>query len=104
MFAVIETGGRQVRVGVGEIVGVERLPGEAGSPVVFDRVLLVDRDGSVRVGSPTVAGAVVRGSIVEQTRGKKVVIRTYKKRENSSRRQMGHRQHQTRVRIESIEA
>jgi large subunit ribosomal protein L21 len=104
MFAVIETGGRQVRVGVGEVVGVERLAGEAGSPIVFDRVLLVERDGSVRVGSPTVAGAIVRGSIVEQARKKKIVIRTYKKRENSSRRQQGHRQWVTRVRIEAIEA
>jgi len=104
MFAVIETGGRQVRVQLGEVIRVERLVGDVGSPIVFDRVLLVGRDGAVRVGSPTVSGAVVRGAVVEQDREKKILIRTYKKRENSSRRRQGHRQYLTRVRIDAIEA
>ena len=103
MFAVIETGGRQVRVEVGDVVRVERIPGDAGAPVVFERVLLLGGDGAVRVGSPVVAGASVRGAIVEQDREKKIFMRTYKRRENASRRSHGHRQHVTQVRIEAIE-
>jgi large subunit ribosomal protein L21 len=103
MFAVIETGGKQLRVEVGDVVNVERVEAEVSSPVVFDRVLLVGQDGAVRVGAPTVAGVMVRGSVVAHDRAKKIVIRTYKHRENASRRSRGHRQHLTRVRIEAIE-
>jgi len=103
MFAVIETGGKQLRVQVGDVVRIERVAGDAGASIVFDRVLLLGAEGAVRVGSPTVAGVSVRGSVVEQDREKKIFIRTYKRRENASRRSQGHRQHVTRVRIEAIE-
>ena len=104
MYAVIEAGGKQVRVEVGDVVRVERLDGDVGAAVTFGRVLLVGGDGSARVGAPVVNGAAVRGSIVEQGRAKKIVIYTYKKRQNSNRKQAGHRQAFTAVKIESIDA
>ncbi len=106
MYAVIETGGKQCRVRVGEIVRVERLTVEPGSKIVFDRVLMLgnedDSQGSVKVGSPTVAGASVKGSVVAHGRAKKVLIYTYKPRQNSNRRRAGHRQSFTDVKIEKI--
>jgi len=103
MYAVIETGGKQSRVQVGDVVRVERLPGEVGNPVVFDRVFLVAGDEATQVGNPCVGGVSVRGSIVEEGRGPKIRIYTYKRRQNSNRRQAGHRQEYTAVRIESID-
>ncbi len=104
MFAVIETGGKQVRVQVGDLVRVESLDGDVGSKVVFDRVLMVGEGDGAKVGSPAVDGAKVSGSIVEQGRAKKIHIYTYKPRSNSNRRRMGHRQNYTAVKIESIDA
>jgi large subunit ribosomal protein L21 len=103
MYAVIETGGKQHRVAVGDVVRIERLDGEVGSEIVFDRVLMVGEGESSTIGAPTVADAVVRGSIVEQGRGDKVLIYTYKPRQNSNRRRQGHRQSYTAVKIEAIE-
>ena len=104
MFAVIETGGKQVRVQVGDLVRVETLDGDVGSEVVFDRVLMVGEGEGAKIGSPSVDGATVRGSIVEQGRAKKILIYTYKRRKNSNRRRMGHRQNYTAVQIQSIDA
>jgi len=104
MVAVIETGGKQLRVRIGDLVRVESLDGDVGSKVVFDRVLMVGEGEDARVGAPSVDGATVSGSIVEQGRGKKIRIYTYKRRQNSNRRQMGHRQAFTAVKIESIDA
>ena len=102
MYAVIETGGKQVRVQVGEVVRVENLGGAVGTEVVFDRVLMVGGE-QANLGSPTVDQAKVRGAIVEQARGSKVLIYTYKRRKNSNRRRMGHRQDYTAVKIEAID-
>jgi large subunit ribosomal protein L21 len=104
MYAVIESGGRQFRVQVGETVKVQRLEGDPGAPVVFDRVLLLGEGDGSRIGSPTVDGAAVRASIVEHGRGKKIRIYTFKRRQNSNRRRRGHRQDYTAVKIESIES
>lgn len=107
MYAVIETGGKQRRVRVGEVVRVEGLAVETGSEVVFDRVLMLgNEDGSeddVKVGSPTVEGASVKGSVVTHGRAKKIVIYTYKPRQNSNRHRAGHRQNFTDVKIDKIE-
>ena len=103
MYAVIETGGKQVRVQVGDVVQVEKLAGDIGSEIVFDRVLMLGGD-SARVGSPTVESASVRGSIVGQGRGPKIIIYTYKPRQNSNRKRAGHRQDFTAVKIEAIDA
>jgi len=105
MYAVIQTGGKQYRVEPGKTVVVEKLTGDAGAPVVFDHVLLVSSGdgGSVSIGTPTVAGAKVTGSIVEQGRGEKLVVFKFRRRKNYVRRN-GHRQDYTAVKIAAIEA
>jgi large subunit ribosomal protein L21 len=65
MYAVIETGGKQHRVQVGDVVRVERLPGEPGTAVVFDRVLMLGGDAAVKLGAPVIEGARVRGDGIE---------------------------------------
>ena len=104
MYAVIETGGKQVRVQVGDVVRVERIPGEVGAGVVFDNVLMVGDGAETRVGRPGLDGAQVCGSIVEQGRGKKILVYTFKRRLNSNQKRRGHRQEFTAVKIESIDA
>jgi large subunit ribosomal protein L21 len=105
MYAVIETGGKQVRVEPGKTVTVEKLVGDVGSKVVFDKVLLVSSGdgGNVSVGKPVVAGAKVTGEIVEQGRGKKLVVFKFRLRKNYVRRN-GHRQDLTKVKIAEIQA
>jgi large subunit ribosomal protein L21 len=104
MYAVIETGGHQHRVQVGDVVRVARVAGDAGGSVVFDRVLIVGGNDGVKVGAPTLDGAQVRGTVLAQDRDSKVLIYTYKRRKNSARKRQGHRQHFTAVKIEAIEA
>ena len=103
MYAVIKTGGKQLRVAVGDVVRVEKLDGKVGGEILFDRVLMVGGD-EARVGSPTVENATVRGSIVEHGRDKKILIYTYKRRQNSNRKSQGHRQSYTAVKIEAIDS
>ena len=104
MYAVIRTGGKQHRVQVGEVVRVDRLDVDAGAAVVFDQVLAVGEGDSVNLGTPTVSGASVRGTVIEQGRAKKVLIFRYRPRQNASRRRGGHRQDYTAVKIEAIQA
>lgn len=104
MYAVIQTGGKQHRVQVGEVIRVERLEADAGAAVVFDQVLAVGEGDALKFGSPTVSGASVRGTVVEQGRSKKVLIFRYRARQNASRRRGGHRQDYTAVKIEAIQA
>jgi large subunit ribosomal protein L21 len=101
MFAIIQTGGKQYRVAPGAALEVERLGSEPGATVEFDRVLLVENDGAVQVGSPTVSGAKVLAHVLENDRGKKVTVFKYKSKSNY-RRKTGHRQALTRVRITEI--
>lgn len=102
MYAVIRTGGKQHRVEIGEIVRVELLDSEEGAKVTFDDVLAVGEGDAVKVGTPTVPGASVTGTVVEQGRGKKLVIFRYRRRQNASRRRGGHRQSFTAVKIDAI--
>ena len=102
MYAVIQTGGKQHRVEIGEIVRVDRLDVEEGAKVSFDRILAVGDGDALKIGVPTVAGATVSGTVVEQGRAKKVLIFRYRPRKNSSRRRGGHRQYYTAVKIEAI--
>ena len=104
MYAVIETGGKQVRVQPGDVVRVESLPGEIGSPVVFDRVLAVGGADEAKIGRPALDGARVKGSIVKHGRAKKILVYTFKRRKNSNQKRSGHRQCYTAVKIESIDA
>jgi large subunit ribosomal protein L21 len=103
MYAVLETGGKQYRVVEGDTLEIERLETEAGKPVTFERVLLVNNDGKVSVGAPTVTGANVVADVIEHKRGKKVT--TFKmKRRKGYHKTIGHRQELTVVKITNINA
>jgi len=103
VYAIIETGGKQYRVAVGDTLSVEKLPAEAGTGITFDRVLMVGGDGSARVGTPLVTGATVQAEVAEQYRGPKIVVFKYKPKKRY-RRRTGHRQSLTRVAITAINA
>ncbi len=100
MFAVIKTGGKQYRVAADDSLKIEKLAGDAGDQVVFDNVLMVGGDAPV-IGSPLVDGASVTAEIVEQGRGRKIIIFKKRRRKNS-RRKNGHRQDFTLVKITDI--
>lgn len=103
MYAIIAVGGKQVKVKEGDTVRVERLPGEVGDTVTLEDVLLVQKeDGTLTVGTPTVEGGVVTGSIVDQGRGKKIIVFKHKRRKDYRRKQ-GHRQDYTALKITGIE-
>jgi len=101
MYAVLETGGKQYRVAAGDTLDVERLTGEAGQSHTFERVLLVQHEGGVQVGAPTVAAAAVVADIVEHLRGPKKIAFKMKRRKGYHRT-VGHRQELTRVAIKEI--
>ena len=100
MFAVVEIAGQQFKVQEGEEIFVHRLDGDAGSNVEFDNVLLIDRDGSVDVGTPSVK-ATVKATILEHLQGDKVIV-FKKKRRKGYRVKNGHRQQFTKVKIDGI--
>ncbi|MCF8052362.1 MAG: 50S ribosomal protein L21 [Desulfobacterales bacterium] len=102
MYAVVNTGGKQYKVAEGEVFRVEKLAGEVGDPVSFDRVLLFSDGEKVAVGQPALEDAAVKGHIVEQGKAKKVLVFKYKRRKRYRRKQ-GHRQRFTAVKIDSIE-
>lgn len=101
MYAVVETGSKQYRVAAGDTLEIERLAVEAGQPFTFDRVLLVNTDGKLRVGSPTVADASVVADVVEHKRGDKKIAFKMKRRKGYHRT-VGHRQELTVVTIKEI--
>ncbi|MGA2750068.1 MAG: 50S ribosomal protein L21 [Verrucomicrobiota bacterium] len=103
MYAVIETGSKQYRVSAGDTLQIERLSAEAGQPVTFDRVLLVNNEGKITVGSPTVAQAAVLADVVEHIRGEKTVAFKMKRRKGYHKK-IGHRQELSVVRIKEIKA
>jgi large subunit ribosomal protein L21 len=103
MYAVIQTGGKQYRVAEGDIVRVELLEKELKEAFSFDRVLLVDNEGELNIGKPTVAGATVTAEVICHDRRKKVFI-FKKKRTTTYQRTQGHRQGYTEVRITGIKA
>jgi large subunit ribosomal protein L21 len=100
MFAVIKTGGKQYRVAAEDVIKVEKVKGELGEIVEFGEVLVVGGD-DVKLGEPTVSGAIVAGQVLEQGRGPKVIAFKKRRRKNS-RRKRGHRQEFTLVRITEI--
>lgn len=103
LYAIIETGGKQYRVSVGDRLSVEKLGLDDGSGITFDRVLLVGGDGSTRVGTPAVAGASVTATVEETYRGDKIVVFKFKAKKRY-RRRTGHRQTLTRLAITAINA
>jgi large subunit ribosomal protein L21 len=103
VYAIVKTGGKQYRVAAGEVVRVERLDGEVGAQLTLGEVLLVSGEAGTTVGTPTVTGAEVSATVVEQGRGDKVRVFKYKKRKHY-RRTKGHRQSFTAVRIDAVKA
>ena len=101
MFAVVKTGGKQYRVSAGDLLKVERLEGEAGQTIDFSSVLLINDEGKISVGTPLLDKVKVCATIVEQTRGDKIIV-FKKKRRQGYRRKAGHRQDLTVLRVEEI--
>lgn len=101
MFAVVKTGGKQYRVKENQVVLVEKILGQQGDVIALDSVLLLEDGNEITIGKPVVDGAKVVASIVEQTRGDKVII-FKKKRRHTYRRKKGHRQDLTVLRVEQI--
>ncbi len=101
MFAVIKTGGKQYKVAKDDVIVVEKLPGEAGSEVRLDQVLMLAGDNGANVGTPLIDGATVGATVVEPRRADKVIVFKRKRRKNY-RRTKGHRQEQTVLRITEI--
>jgi len=98
MYAVIKTGGKQYRVAADDVIEIEKVSGEAGETISFDEVMMIGGDGAPTVGSPMVEGATVSAEVVEQKRGKKIIVFKKKRRKNY-RRKNGHRQELTKVKI-----
>ncbi len=101
MYAIIATGGKQYKVSEGDIIRVEKLDVEEGSSITFDQVIAVSDEG-LKVGSD-VAGASVAATVMEQGRGKKVIVYKYKRKTGYHKKQ-GHRQAYTKVKIDKINA
>ena len=102
-YAVIRTGGKQYRVTPNAVLTIEKLEAAPGATVTFHDVLAVSGEAGVAIGAPTVPGASVTATVLEQTRDEKVIIFKKRRRQNS-RRKNGHRQHQTVLKIASITA
>ncbi len=101
MYAVLETGSKQYQVAAGDLLEVERIEVEAGQPYTFNRVLLVNQDGKVTIGAPTVADATVVADVVSHIRGDKKIAFKMRRRKGYHRT-VGHRQELTVVRIKEI--
>jgi large subunit ribosomal protein L21 len=101
MYAIIETGGKQFRVQKDDVIDVELLESEKGSDVEFKNVLFLNKEGSVKVGTPYIAKAAVKGELLDQVKGPKVVAFKYKQRKGI-RRKVGHRQKYSRIKITEI--
>lgn len=102
MYAIIKTGGKQVKVEVGQTIFVEKLDVQEGDKVTFDEVILVGGE-TTKVGTPLVEGATVEATVEKQGRSKKVVTFKYKRRKDTHRKQ-GHRQPYTKLTIDAINA
>lgn len=101
MYAVVTIQGKQYRVAVGDTLSVERMSGDVGSSVSFDRVLLVSGDKSTKIGTPTVKGALVKAKILSQEKGEKLEVRRFKSKVRY-RKHIGFRPSLTKLEIISI--
>ena len=101
MFAVVTIAGQQFKVEKGQEIFVHRLDAKEGDSVTFDQVHLIDNDGSVNLGKPTISGAKVNATVVRHEKGDKVVV-FKKKRRKQYKRKYGHRQGYTEIKIEKI--
>lgn len=103
MYAVIKTGGKQYQVKEGDVVFIEKIEGENGAEVSFDDVLAVGDDGKFTAGTPIVEGASVKGKVLGQTKGRKIIVFKMKSKKGY-RNKNGHRQPYTKVEITKINA
>jgi large subunit ribosomal protein L21 len=103
MYAVIKTGGKQYRVNAGDKLKIEKLDAEVGSEVIFDQVLMVGEGADIKVGTPVLAGATVKATVLNQGRGEKIHIFKMRRRKHY-RKSQGHRQSFTEVQIGGISA
>ena len=103
MYAIIRTGGKQYRVAENAVITVEKLEGEEGASVELTDVLMVADGDDIKIGSPLVSGAKVMATVLSTEKGKKIKGFTYKK-VKGVQRHYGHRQWQTRLKVNSIEA
>ena len=101
MYAVIKTGGKQHKVSEGDVIAIEKINGGKGDAIVFDQVLMVEKDGDIRIGRPVVEGAKVTGEILAQTKADKLIVFKMKKRKGFHKKN-GHRQQLTSMRIKEI--
>jgi large subunit ribosomal protein L21 len=101
MYAVVKTGGKEYRISQGDLIRVEKMEGKVGDQVTMKDILMVSHEGQVQVGNPLLANAVITGQIVQQVKGKKVLIYKMKRRKNY-RRTKGHRQTYTYIRVNDI--
>ena len=101
MYAIIRSGGKQYRAEVGATIDVDRLPNDVGDSIEIGDVLLVANGDDAVIGQPRVEGASVSATVVDQFRGKKIIVYKYRQRTNYRRKQ-GHRQYYTRLRIDEI--
>ncbi len=101
MYAIVEIQGKQYKAEADRFLYVDRLEGKDGEAVSFEKVLLLDSDGKVQVGAPTVKGAVVKGKIEGQVKADTVIVFKKKRRKGYQKRN-GHRQPYTKVLIQSI--
>ena len=102
MYAIIQTGGKQYRVQDGAVLRIEKLEAEAGQVIEISDVLAVAKDGQLKVGKPVVEGAKAVLKVLEQGKGKKIIVFKYKPKKNYRRKQ-GHRQPFTKVVVEKIQ-
>ncbi len=101
MYAVVKAAGKEYKVSQGDLIRVEKMKGKVGEPVEMKEVLMVSHEGQVKIGTPFVKGATIRGQIVQEAKGRKLV--TYKmKRRKNYRRTKGHRQTYTYIRVNEI--
>lgn len=103
MYAVIETGGKQYKATVGDILYVEKLPVESAAQFTIDKVVAIGSDDGLKVGAPYIEGATVTAKAIKTAKAKKITVFTYKPKKNKKRK-MGHRQQYTKIQIESINA
>ena len=103
MYAIVEIAGQQFKVQQGQKLFVHRLEAERGAVVEFEKVLLIDNDGKVVIGTPTVDGAKVTAEVVSHLKGDKVIV-FHKKRRKGYRKRNGHRQYLTELKVNSVVA
>ncbi|MCF0167571.1 MAG: 50S ribosomal protein L21 [Bacteroidales bacterium] len=101
MYAIVDIAGQQFKVEAGRKIYVNRLAAEVGDSLTFDKVLLTDNEGAVKVGAPYVEGAAVKATVLSHLKGEKVIV-FHKIRRKGLRKKNGHRQYLTQIQIEEI--